>query len=329
MPASTLLTRRTLLRSTGALAGAAFVHRYAPDLASDLWAAQAPAASSAKAGADALDARRAEMAKAPIARTQLTDRLELLAGPGGNVLVLHGPDGILLVDNFVRPAWPQLKTTLDAIGGPIRTAIDTHWHFDHADNNASLHRAGAVILAHARTKVRLSEPHDIIGLHMDPEPADALPAETFTDARTLSANGETLTLQYVPPAHTDTDISVRFAKANVLHLGDLFFNGTYPFIDAATGGNINGMVAGTEKALAAVDAQTRIVPGHGPLGDRASLERYRTMLTTIRDRVAALKSSGKTLADVQAAKPSAAYDAEWGNGFLQPDAFVGLVYSTL
>jgi cyclase len=329
MPASVLLTRRTLLRSTGALAGAALVHRYAADLASDLWGAQAPTASPAKAGADALEARRIEMAKTPIVRTRLTDRLELLAGPGGNVLVLHGADGLLLVDNFVRPAWPQLKSTLDAIGGSIKTAIDTHWHFDHADNNASLHRAGAVIVAHARTKVRLSEPHDIIGLHMDPEPPEALPAVTFTDARTLDANGDTLTLQYVPPAHTDTDITVRFAKANVLHLGDLFFNGTYPFIDASTGGNINGMVAASEKALATVDAQTRIVPGHGPLGDRAALERYRAMLTAIRDRVVALKSSGKTLADVQAAKPSAAYDAEWGKGFMQPDVFVGIVYSTL
>jgi cyclase len=325
MPVSRMLTRRTLLQSTGTLAGAALVHRYA----ADLWAAQAPAAPAAKAAADALEARRAEMGKTPIARTRLTENLELLAGPGGNVLVLHGPDGLLLVDNFVRPAWPQLKSTLDAIGGPIKTAIDTHWHFDHADNNANVHRAGAVLIAHARTKVRLSEPHDLLDMHMDPEPADALPAETFTDARTLSANGDTLTLQYIPPAHTDTDISVRFAKANVLHLGDLFFNGAYPFIDASTGGNINGMVAGAAKALAAVDAQTRIVPGHGPLGDRAALDRYHTVLATIRDRVAALKSSGKSLADVQAAKPGAAYDAEWGKGFMQPDAFVGLVYSTL
>jgi cyclase len=115
----------------------------------------------------------------------------------------------------------------------------------------------------------------------------------------------------------------------VLHLGDLFFNGSYPFIDASTGGNINGMVTAAEKALAAVDAQTRIVPGHGPLADRAALERYRAMLTDVRNRVAALKSSGKSLADVQAAKPSAAYDAEWGKGFMQPDVFVGLVYATL
>ena len=323
MPAPTL-TRRTLLRSTGALAGAALVNRYA-----DLWAAQTPAAPAAKAAADAMEQRRVEMGKAPIVRTRLTDRLEMLAGPGGNVLVLHGPDGLLLVDNFVRTAWGQLKTTLDAIGGPIKTAIDTHWHFDHADNNANLHRAGAVIVAHAKTKVRLSEPHDILGMHMDAEPADALPAETFTDARTLSANGDTLTLQYIPPAHTDTDISVRFAKANVLHLGDLFFNGSYPFIDASTGGNINGMIASAEKALAAVDAQTRIVPGHGPLGDRAALDRYHTVLATVRDKVAALKSSGKSLADVQAAKPGAAYDAEWGKGFMNADAFLGLVYATL
>jgi glyoxylase-like metal-dependent hydrolase (beta-lactamase superfamily II) len=265
----------------------------------------------------------------PIARTRLSDRLELLTGPGGNVVVLHGPDGLLLVDNFVRPAWPALKATLDAIGGPIKTAIDTHWHFDHADNNASLHRAGAAIVAHANTKARLSETHDIIGLHMDPEPAEALPTETFTDTRTLSTNGETLTLQYAPPAHTDTDITVRFAKGNVLHLGDLFFNGSYPFIDAATGGNINGMIAAAEKALAAVDAQTQIVPGHGPLGDRAALDRSRTMLATIRDRVGALKSAGKSLTDVQAAKPSAAFDAEWGGGFMKPDDFVALVYSTM
>jgi glyoxylase-like metal-dependent hydrolase (beta-lactamase superfamily II) len=324
MPAPTRFTRRAVLHSTGALAGAALLHRYLPALH-----AQTPATPAAKAGVDALEARRAEMAKAPIARTRLTDRLELLAGPGGNVLVLHGPDGLLLVDNFVRPAWPALKTTLDAIGGPIRTAIDTHWHFDHADNNASLHRAGATIVAHVNTKARLSQSHDIIGLHIDPEPAEALPTVTFTEAKTMAANGEELTLQHVAPAHTDTDITVRFAKANVLHLGDLFFNGVYPFIDASTGGTINGMVAAAKQTLAAIDATTRIVPGHGPLGDRAALDRYHSMLATIRDRVGTLKASGKSLADTQAAKPSAAFDAAWGQGFMGPDAFVALVYGTL
>ena len=164
---------------------------------------------------------------------------------------------------------------------------------------------------------------------MDPEPPDALPAVTFTDAHALRANGEAIALQHVPPAHTDTDITVRFATANVLHLGDLFFNGSYPFIDAVTGGRMEGMVAAAGEALKTVDAQTQIVPGHGPLGDRAALDRYRTMLATIRDRVGALKASGKSVADAQAAKPTASFDAEWGGGFMGPDASVALVYSTM
>jgi glyoxylase-like metal-dependent hydrolase (beta-lactamase superfamily II) len=164
---------------------------------------------------------------------------------------------------------------------------------------------------------------------MEPEPADALPAVTFTDTHALRANGEAIALQHVPPAHTDTDITVRFAKANVLHLGDLFFNGSYPFIDAVTGGRMDGMIAAAGEALKTVDAQTQIVPGHGPLGDRAALERYRAMLVKVRDRVGALKASGKSLAETLAAKPSAEFDAEWGTGFMKPDAFVGVVYATL
>jgi len=324
MPAPARFTRRAVLRSTGALAGAAILQRCLPDLR-----AQAPAPASAKAGVDALDARRADLAKIPIARTPLTGRLELLAGPGGNVLVLHGGDGLVLVDTFVRPAWPALKSTLAAIGAPITTVIDTHWHFDHADNNASLHRAGAAIVAHTNTKLRLTQAHDIIGLHMDPEPPDAWPTVTFADTHALRANGEELALQHVAPAHTDTDIMVRFAKANVLHLGDLFFNGSYPFIDGVTGGRMDGMVAAAEQALKTVDAHTKIVPGHGPLGDRAALERYRTMLATIRDRVGALKTAGKSVADAQAAKPTASFDADWGGGFMKPDDFVALVFSTM
>lgn len=325
MPApAARLTRRAVLRSTGALAGAVLVHRHLPVLH-----AQAPAKPSAQAGIEALNARRAEMAKIAITRTRLTDTLELLAGPGGNVVVSHGKDGLLLVDNFVRPAWPALKAVLDAIGGPIAAAIDTHWHFDHADNNASLRRAGATLVAHVNTRKRLTETHDIIGLHLDPEPPDALPTQTFGDETTMAANGEDLLLQHVAPAHTDTDITVRFAKANVLHLGDLFFNGSYPFIDAATGGRMDGMVAAADAALKGVDASTRIVPGHGALGDRAALERYRTMLVTVRDRIGALKASGKSVAAAQAAKPTAAFDAEWGSGFMKPDDFVALVYATI
>jgi glyoxylase-like metal-dependent hydrolase (beta-lactamase superfamily II) len=175
----------------------------------------------------------------------------------------------------------------------------------------------------------MSESHDVLGMHFEPSPAAALPTQSFTDTHTVHANGENLTLGYIRPAHTDTDIYIRYASANVLHLGDLFFNGFYPFIDASTGGNINGMVAGATAALGLVDGQTRVVPGHGPLGDRAALTTYRDMLATIRDRVRNLKASGKTLADAQAAKPTAEFDGAWGKGMMAPDDFVALVYGTL
>jgi cyclase len=322
MPHIARLTRRTLLRSTGLIAGTAIAARYASlDPGLDLWAAQASTA--------ALDARRAEMGKIPIARTKLAANLELLAGPGGNVLVLHGADGLVLVDNFVRPAWPALKTTLDAIGGRLAFAIDTHWHFDHADNNANARKAGATVVAHVNTKTRLSQAHDILGMHIEPEPPEALPTVTFADAHTMKANGEDLVLQHVPPAHTDTDIHVTFAQAGVVHLGDLFFNGVYPFIDGSTGGTMNGMVATAERMLKVVGPTTRIVPGHGPLADRAALQRYHTMLATVRDRIGKLKASKRSLADIQALRPTAEFDADWGNGFMKPADFVGLVYGVL
>jgi glyoxylase-like metal-dependent hydrolase (beta-lactamase superfamily II) len=316
-------TRRALLGASGRLAAAAIAVRYLP---ADAWGRQAAAPPPAP---NTLDARRAALAQVPIARKRLTDRLTMLSGPGGNVVVLQGPDGLHVVDTFVRPAWGSLKAALDAIGGPVTVAIDTHWHFDHADNNASLRKAGAAIVAHENTKRRLSQSHDVLGMHIPAEPPEALPTVTFADAHTIRANGEEVRLQYVPPAHTDSDISILFAKANVLHLGDLFFNGTYPFIDASTGGNVNGMVAAADRALALADATTTIVPGHGPLTDRAGLERYRTMLAGVRERVGALKTAGTPLPEVQAARPTASYDAEWGQGFMKPDDFVALVYATL
>jgi glyoxylase-like metal-dependent hydrolase (beta-lactamase superfamily II) len=258
---------------------------------------------------------RAQMGGAPIQTTKLGERLVMLSGPGGNVVVLHGPDGKIVVDGFVKPAWPKLKAALDAIdGSPIRSMVDTHWHLDHADNNGNFRNAGAGVIAHENTKTRLAQPHDLLGMHFDPVPDAELPTQTFPAGLTLNANGEQTRLSHVPPAHTDTDIFVFFPKANVLHMGDVFFNGFYPFIDASTGGNIDGMVDGAQAGLKIATAQTKIVPGHGPLGSRASLEAYAHMLTSIRDRVRTAKKAGKSLAEVQAAKPSAAFDAGVGQG---------------
>lgn len=322
-----LSSRRIFLRRAGTLTGGALLARYAPFFDVETRAEMLQAAT---AQADPVAAMRAQMGAAPIKTTPLGERLVMLSGPGGNVIVLHGPDGKHVVDSFVQTAWGPLKTTLDGLdGGPVKMLIDTHWHFDHADNNANFRSAGATVLAHVNTKKRLSEPHELLGMHFEPVPTEALPTETFTDKHALRANGEQVALSFVPPAHTDTDIYVYFAQANVLHMGDLFFNGMYPFIDAGTGGNINGMILGADRALDLTNERTKIVPGHGPLGDRAALAKYRAMLATIRDRVRTQKAAGRTLAEVQAAKLSVDFDAVWGKGMMAPNDFVGLVYNTL
>jgi glyoxylase-like metal-dependent hydrolase (beta-lactamase superfamily II) len=310
-----LASRRGFLQSAGAFAAGAILLRYAP--------------SALLAQANTADAMRAQIGGAPIETTRLGERLVMLSGPGGNVVVSHGNFKVV-VDGFVQPAWPRLKTVLDGLDtSPIKSIVDTHWHFDHADNNANFRKAGAGIIAHENTKTRLLEPHDLLGMHFDPSPTAALPTQTFPTGLTLNANGEQIEIRHLAPAHTDTDVTVFFPKANVLHMGDVFFNGRYPFIDASTGGHINGMIAGVEAGLKIANAQTKIVPGHGALAQRPSLEAFGLMLTDVRDRVLKLKAAGKSLAEVQAAKPSATHDGAWGKGGMPADDFVALVYNTL
>ena len=331
MPFSKLTTRREMLRATGALAGGALLAKLFPG--SLLAGAARPLAYPQQAGsapADPLAAMRAQMGATPLETVKLSDNLTMLSGPGGNVVVLSGPDGKVVVDTFVQTVWAKLKQSLDGMGNaPIRWLIDTHWHFDHTDNNSNFRAAGAQILAHENTRKRLSEPHDLLGMHFAPSPASALPTQTFTATHRMQANGENLVLGYIPPAHTDTDIYIQYPRANVIHLGDTFFNGMYPFIDAGTGGTINGMIAAANRSLGMVDGSTKIVPGHGPLADRAALTHYRDVLVAVRDRVQREKSAGKTVEEVVAAKPTAEFDAAWGMGFMQPDVFVTIVYNTL
>lgn len=319
-------SRREFLRSAAVIAAAgAVLRRLSPVDAASVEATQGGAAPT-----DAGVALRARMGSLPIAINRLTDRLVMLSGPGGNVVVLYGSDGKLVVDSFMQPAWPQLKSTLDGLaGGATRTLIDTHWHLDHVDNNAHFRETGATVLAHVNTKTRLTQSHDLLGMHFEPVPAAGLPTDTFSDRRSLTMNGELVAVTHVPPAHTDSDLFVHYTRANVLHMGDVFHNGGYPFIDVSTGGNINGLIAGADRALAMTNARTRIVPGHGPLSDHAGLLKYRRVIATIRDRVREMKRGKKTLAQVQAAKPSAQFDAQWGKGMMSPTDFVALVYNTL
>jgi glyoxylase-like metal-dependent hydrolase (beta-lactamase superfamily II) len=228
-----------------------------------------------------------------------------------------------------------LKQRLDAMGNtPILFVINTSWLFDYTDNNESFREAGAQIVAHENTRRRLSEPHDLLGIHFNPAPATAIPTQTFAQFHDINfkepAGGEEcIDLEYVPRAQTDTDIYVHFVMSDVLHLGGTFSNGMYPFIDADTGGSINGMIAAAEGVLKGVNPGTKIVPGHGRLADGTALMKYRDMLATVRDRVQKLKTVGRSEQEIVAAKPTADLDAVWGQGFIQPEVFVSMVYKTL
>jgi glyoxylase-like metal-dependent hydrolase (beta-lactamase superfamily II) len=318
-------TRREWLRMMAAMGAGALVEGLLPrELAR-------AATGRAAQQQDPLAAFRARIGAVPIQAQPLAENLTLLAGPGGNVVVLHGSDGLVVVDTFVAPAWPKLQESLKGLGAPLKFVINTHWHFDHTDNNASLRAGGATVVAHENTKLRMTQPHHLAVLELDfpPSPAAALPQRVFKDGYNLEANGERVAVTHVPPAHTDTDVAVRFEKANVLHTGDVFFNGFYPYIDGSTGGRIDGMIEAADRLLSLADADTKIVPGHGPLGTKADYAKYRDMLSKAADRVRKLKASGKSVEDAIAAKPFADLENDWGKGRLNGDTFVRVVYLTL
>jgi glyoxylase-like metal-dependent hydrolase (beta-lactamase superfamily II) len=272
---------------------------------------------------------RAGAAGAKIATQKLRGGVYALTGSGGNIAVFTGRDGKVMIDAGISTSHPQIVAAMDALGTePVTQLINTHWHWDHTDGNEAWHAAGAMILAQEKTKARLSAPQTIalFGATFPAAPAGALPKLTFGEEHRVKLNGLTLEMKHYAPAHTDTDISVWFAEADVLHTGDTWFNGFYPFFDYSTGGNIDGMIKAADWNLARSGAETIIVPGHGPVGDRKQLQEYRDVLARSRDKVAALKAQGKTVAEVVAARPTAETDAKYGGGFMKPEVFVGLVY---
>ena len=232
-------------------------------------------------------------ATSPITTHKLRNNISVLEGSGGNIAVLTGPDGKLLVDAGIGVSRPQLSKALAELGKePVAHLINTHWHFDHADGNEWLHAAGAKILAHENTRKHLStvqrvEDWDYNFLAV---PASAVPAEVFAKDRHLKVNGASIALKYYGPAHTDGDISVFFTEANILHVGDTYWYGIYPFIDYSTGGSIDGMIAASDANLAMANNDTIIITGHGkPVSNKAELQEFRDMLVAIRDNVGNLK----------------------------------------
>jgi glyoxylase-like metal-dependent hydrolase (beta-lactamase superfamily II) len=283
--------------------------------------------SAAPAFAQDQDFSKVEVKTVPVAGS-----VSMLQGSGGNIAVLVGPEGVLVVDDEFAPLVPKILTAIGKLSSkPVRFVVNTHWHGDHTGGNAILGAEGAVIVAQDNVRKRMSTEqfNAFIKRRSPPSPAIALPIVTFAEGVRFYLDGEDIEVTHIGPGHTDGDSTVWFHKANVIHMGDNFFNGMYPAIDGDAGGSLDGMVTALEGVLGRIDDQTKVIPGHGPLGTKADLKRFHDMLVTIRDRVRQAIHDGKTQDQVLAMKPSAEFDAVWGGGFLKPNDFVTLVYALL
>lgn len=273
-----------------------------------------------------------DYSKVEIKPTKLGDSITMLAGAGGNMAILTGPDGVILIDDQFAELSDKIKAAVAAVSDrPIRYLINTHWHGDHTGGNENFSKGGAIIVAHDNVRRQMSVEHFMKAFNsqVPPSPRAALPVITFNDSLNVHLNGEELRIFHVKNAHTDGDAIIHFANANVVHMGDTFFNGFYPFIDTQTGGSINGTIAADDLVLARIDENTKVIPGHGPLGTKAQLKAFRDMLAGIRDGVAKQIKAGKSMEETVAAKPAAEFEAAWGGGFIKTDRFVAMVYEDL
>lgn len=269
-------------------------------------------------------------AEAEIEVHRLRRNVSVLEGSGGNIAVLTGKDGKLLIDAGFAVSRARIAAALDQLSAdPMAQLINSHWHVDHTDGNAWLNSSGATITAHENTKKHLSTSTRVEDWDytFPIAPPEALPTTVFKDAHRIRHNDTSIALEYYGPAHTDCDISVLFEEADVIHVADTWWNGFYPFIDYSTGGNIDGMIRATERNLSVVTDKTVIIPGHGPIANKAALTEYRDMLVAIRNNVAKLKKQGRSLQETIAAKPTAAFDAKWGQFLMTPALFTKLVYA--
>lgn len=275
-----------------------------------------------------------EQAEVQVGAERLTEKLYMLwdSGGKGNTVILTGDDGVLMIDTKVEESIDKLLAKIKELSEkPIRFAILTHWHFDHVGGNEKVAKTGATIIAHENVRKHMGIEHDmkILNTKVPPSPEIARPVVTFKKEITFHLNGEDVKVFHLEPGHTDGDSVIYFKNANVIHMGDLYFEGLYPYIGIYSGGSINGMIKVINQILPMIDENTKVVPGHGPVSNKARLQKYVSMLTTIRDNVSWLMKEGNTMDQVIAAKPTQAFDKKWGKGFLPPDQFAKLVYMDL
>lgn len=286
---------------------------------------------SVEAGARA-QAPAPDPATTPIKSTALGSSVWMLEGVGGNIGVSGGEDGVFIIDDQFAPSVPKIRAAIAEISKqPLRFVFNTHWHGDHTGGNEQLAGAGALIIAHDNVRKRMSSEQFVEAFKrsVPASPKKALPIVTFSQEVTFHLNGDEIHVFHVDNAHTDGDAIVQFRRANVVHSGDCFVNGSYPSIDYSAGGTIDGYIAAQEKLLSIVGPATKIIPGHGPLGDKASLQAAHDMLVAVRNAVAKAARGGKTLEQVLAAKPTAAWDETWGTRTIKGDMFTAMVFKTL
>lgn len=266
--------------------------------------------------------------KAEIKAEKLSPTTYVMVGAGGNLGVSIGDDAVFVIDDQYAPMTPKIMAALKLLTDkPVQFVLNTHWHGDHTGGNENFGKAGSLIVAHENVRKRLST-DQFIQLYKRQIPASpkvALPVVTFTSDLTFHLNGDEIFVFHVPKAHTDGDAIVHFKNSNVIHMGDTYFNGFYPFIDTSSGGTPDGVIAAADRALALADDKTRIVPGHGPVSTKAELKEYRDMLATVNGRVKAMMKEGKTLQYILAASPSAEFDEKWGKAFISPGRLVEML----
>jgi len=290
------------------------------------------ASYGASARESPFDVINREAATSEVKERALRGDVHLLEGSGGNIVVLADPQGALMVDAGIAVSKEKIRSALHGFGvGAPKFLVNTHWHWDHTDGNEWLHEAGATIIAHPNTTRHMSSATTVAEWEhtFAPWPVGARPTVAVESANTIRLGHETVLIRYLGPSHTDGDLSIYFEKADILVLGDVWWNGFFPFIDKSHGGSIDGTIRATNQSIAKAGDRTLMIPGHGAPGGRAELIEYHDMLVTVRDNVARMKSEGRSLAEVIASKPTAPYDDKWGKGVITPGFFTQIVYSSL
>lgn len=269
-----------------------------------------------------------DYSKVEIKATKLSETTYMMTGAGGNLGLSVGDDAVFLIDDQFAELSPKITAAIAKITAkPVRFVMNTHWHFDHTGGNENFGNAGALIVAHENVRKRMSSEQFIESLRMKIPAASkaALPIVTFAAGVTFHLNGDEMRAIHMPRAHTDGDAIVHFVRSDVIHMGDTYFNGMYPFIDTSSGGTVEGVIFACDAALAIAGEHTQIIPGHGPLSNKAELQSYRDMLATVSGRIRQMIAEGRKLEDITASKVTADFDERWGKGFIPPNKFAEMI----